>query len=1146
MLDTNLLKSIEANDIAKVLGGTLIAELRISAPDIADDLDLLSNELFSKTVGMSKSTRRTEIELRTDFHLEKSRDSEFVGRCEELTRKYLGDPKKLRLLSSSYAKLGKILELSGHLARENFFDLRRSARDEALRAFDPDSDEPPPILDERQMLPGGIERILYKMKNNRAGKRVYVFETVDELIDYLNSPKFIPVLTQHPTNLDTLKTNILLREWHDTVREVVQGGEVSAAAATLRLQGIARNFLNNELTPMRNGKLRNFTPHDEVSFVLDSMHQMFSGLDDVYATFDRAIVKRFGSKYAERKDRLHFDYQPASWAMGDKDGNGNIKAEHLLDATVRQRKLVMQLYRVEIRKLKEQGIGISEELMALDQNFAHACAALERAESFLAQKRKASGGVDIVLHQSEFDEIALTLKNALARPGEAPLSFAQAEANFVTCLQQTFDSNKDDPGKSDATLALLRKARTFGLRMGRIELRETSEEYSTVIAYLLQTDPKNKFNYADLSSKKQAKLLDRLICERPGYLKELADNFLAGIEQTDDLRKYSAKDPRVIAYHTLKRLQLAQQNPDMYQDMILAECKGAHHVMEALALQKAVSASTGLDIAPLLEEYTTLNGASRLLMNMLRMKSYRQHILALAGGDPALILQKIQVAHSDNVRRAGTPAARTSIHAIHYDVPRFLVQHKAEILALFREDGVDTTRMNVAIEWFEGGSFSDPLRNGVRSFTAMINAFNLHKVTKATFQGICLHNYFGLSTSFRRLMARFFTHNAKEIAIQDRARSRTATNAQAENGGPVKRIPKIERAIRKAMKGCYEDYKASHFNELSNPLGYLLAHPLINYPLYKIISARASRSPTRGNNTDERTVYGQDIEVGEIRTKITKPIDTKDMRTIPFSSVLNDANIQGSWLGSQRMADHMISKFARCKKSGRRLQKEADKHYQGHVDIFDKHGTLNAAGIKALYDISPSFRDVIDFMGYGLIVSDVERLQKRLVGAFHQADIPVIPEIQHYVVDTLPRDYAAASSLVLAAFGKVPPSSSLTLYHTGAAPLSETCKFLGYQVEQLALPHLLDEIRTKRNYAQLHETMRDQILMRAWKEGRQKDGVTVMRDLTTDEKATLSNIASGVTVFRHGRIFAADDPHYAGEMRHDRQQIAVRRALEPA
>src|SRR6185312_7337477 len=117
-----------------------------------------------------------------------------------------------------------------------------------------------------------------------------------------------------------------------------------------------------------------------------------------------------------------------------------------------------------------------------------------------------------------------------------------------------------------------------------------------------------------------------------------------------------------------------------------------------------------LGIVPLFEEPDTMKNIDTIMEGAYENKAYQAHLQLLAedrhGGK---ITQQIQIAQSDNARRAGIPAARAFIHDA------------------FKKINALHEREKIAGQFYIGGSISDAYRNGVRALTASINAFGMHK-----------------------------------------------------------------------------------------------------------------------------------------------------------------------------------------------------------------------------------------------------------------------------------------------------------------------------------------------------------------------------------------------------------------------------------
>ena len=1079
-----------SENITYFLAEELIAQLGTENEDVAHSLSLLVDQLFKN--GEQNPTL-----------------------YQELIEKYHDDIPSYRLLVSNYVRIGHFLELSV-LARENLFDIYRKRRDDRLKDFDPQRDSVP-TLNEDDMIPGGIERVLYPMElspesDPTLSQRVHVFSSAEEAVDYFNRPTFIPVLTTHPVFVDTLETQKIVRELHDAWREIMLRPKDFAGHAFKRVQKAVHDFRGTELTPISVGadgkkRIAKFKPYDETSFELDTLTQMFKNQDEVYQTIENAFKRRFGKDYTDQlRQELNLQLEPMSWIITDKDGNNNLRAEHVLQSLVRRRIVALELFAEQIRDLEKSGCILRSQLSEnWSQLLATALTSLHASNDKLEIAR--NGSVDIPLSQSEFDQILTDLNDPWGTKG----TFADMESHLKRDVDDAFATADQNPVLKEKLLLLKRKLNTFGFKLALSEYRETSEEYTRVIAGLLTVDPftGQALNYnPDIKDKaelaahraKQALLLGRLVREKPDYLSKLAQDFLSEIESTSALRDLSKNDPRAIIYHTLKRMQIAAANPDIFHDTVVAECRGPSNVMEVLALQtifkpKGSSGIADMHITMLLEDLDKLKTAPQMVMELLENRAYRDHLMRLAGGDISKLKIKIQVAHSDNVRRGGTAAARAYIHEVHFSVAATLKQNQKEIEKLFEADGHDTSSMGLSIEWSEGGSNSDALRNGKRAMTATINAFGLLENFKTTFQGQPdLLGYLGLSTSYKRMMARYYTHCAKELAFRE-----------ANDNGELAPSATHRLVTKVLEENVLDDYENRHFNALSNQIGHLFAHPLVNYLLYGVIYNRGSRSATRG---DEPLSMNSDAEA----------IDTSQIRTIGFSNVFKDANILPSWLGIELFARHLTG--ALKSSEGKAALEELSSRMQ--VPVFNSHGQITDAVLQMIYREQPMFRDVIDKVAYGIVESDIGKLQRRLNTA-KEHGIPITPEVNAYV-QNLRLEYEHAVLLTLAAFGVDTSEISTADRSTDNDAYLERLRQI---VLDTGLKHLKDDVLRKQTFSSFLEVVRDDVIVTAHDRG-QKGG---QKDLQDEELLLLSDIASGILTARHGRQLAADDPHYGARLR---------------
>jgi hypothetical protein len=549
---------------------------------------------------------------------------------------------------------------------------------------------------------------------------------------------------------------------------------------------------------------------------------------------------------------------------------------------------------------------------------------------------------------------------------------------------------------------------------------------------------------------------------------------------------------------------VAVANQDAVKDMVLAEFQNSSNILEALALQVAVGKVSGkpldMPVSPLFEEFDTLENSNEKIWGALQSKAYRQHLWQQAGGDPSKLRIKVQAAHSDNIRRSGSPAGRAGVYALHHDLPEFLKEHSSDIARLFQSDGLETSGLSIYVEWFEGKSSTDTSRGGGRAQSAMINAYELHPHTKETYQGFDIHYFLVFPQAFIRMVARLFSNNSKELAIQKRDKKTSSIQSFAA----------MEDAVVSALKKTFSDYTHHHFDA---NVGRLFPYPLWDAERNKMLANRGSRNAARGK-AQKAVIY--DFEE-------TSKVSTDNIRSIPYGNSLADAELHVAMLGAGNIRKYLAETFIPGSKALKELEFEARRFgYEAPMGIGDEQQTqFTTQGLQTLYRASPVFRDAIDFIGNGLIHSNLEKQRQRFNKGIKSGIIPT-REMFIYTGDVLPRDYAAGAKLVLAAFGHDLPLELERAMASDKPMSASECSQLRFLLENLAFPNLQPETQLNEVLGAFLKTANDNIVTHAWRAGRKH-----FTEYDVHELRDLSNIASGTLALRHGRIFAAEDPKYA-------------------
>lgn len=660
------------------------------------------------------------------------------------------------------------------------------------------------------------------------------YESAVQAVEALNTPRIALTFTAHPTNTNSLSSMLAQRNLGMALAGLIANKDVQEKSLTSALNA----YSNAPLLPEKPNGLPGRTVWSETHDMLYHLNAVYDDLDQVYAGYDRELAQQ--SDYDPTALKLNIGFH--SWgSSADKDGNKNVNADTTLYALAMHHQHILMKYRNALARIHDPSL---DEMRA---PLIAACDALSRITREIEGTLNAQNG-----HLSEAEHDRYRAALAAAVQGLEPKA-------WETTLEAAYRTQPDAPQRSEI-LSLLRHMRIFGASFGTLEYRETAEEFTRIIATLIPEYPLDKkddpsetiqTNETTRQHLLNAVLADRQkMAELSAALKTLGDG--------KETIPYSDKDVGPIAYHTRKRLELARDFPATIHDHVLAECQHTSNLLELLVLQQAVAKDgkrPTLGIIPLFEDREPLLNAPQIISQVLDNKHYLAHIAAVQHAQGhATPAQQIQLAHSDNARRNGLPAARALIYQAHQQV-------RDTMKAVNAAHDSDP----IAIQFYEGGSLTDSYRGGTRAISASINEFGLHGFSKMTAQGGDLLNYFNLPHSTYQVMMRNITHNAAHL-------KRPSGDARFH-----------EEKIIAALARCSDDYKvlfegmdAPKLNDFLSSIGFAEESAAGN------ISSRAG-----------------------VRSNGSGGVDATKVRTISFSEGCQHAGLNPSWMGSLNLRTHM-------------------------------------------------------------------------------------------------------------------------------------------------------------------------------------------------------------------------------------------------
>lgn len=1016
--------------------------------------------------------------IRENSNLPSTRNELFA----EMLRNLPSDQKNI--LIESYARMGHLYDLAGLTARDNYF-VQLEAQGKAI--------------------PGGVEEF------------VDAQDGVKTSIAKLNVPELEITKTKHPTNVQALPPMQRLRRIAVAIRKKDWNA--------VRQEVVA--YQDTSLLHQVNGKEANLTVRDETDTVLNFLGNIYEDFPGIFAQYDKALNKK-AKQTGEVYDplALNLKLRLGSWgSAGDKDGNNQVTSEKTLEAIALHTRDIVQRYHRELEAIN------SPSMMQWHKKLDEALVLLNGKEG----KPGLVTRVEKLRMETDTERNTTIKKNGAATEFSRRFDALSRELaqlrNELQPKKDTFEqaltsAYKQASGvQKDALLSLVRKARIFGFNFSKIEYRETAERHQQVLGSLIE-------GYKDMTPEQKKECLSEYLTgKRPLHeLETQVDRIL----EDGNSNPYSKNDAGPIAYHTLKRMQLARDHGDMIKDMVLAECgkldsersaaadiqwQGVTNILEAQLLQRLVrdrrtDKQPSLGIIPLFEEPNTMEHIGDIMKTAYKNEAYKSHMEALASirhGEQKT--QQIQIAHSDNRRRTGAFGACGYIHDAH---------KKAR--AAGSECGVRT-------QFFEGGSISDPYRNGVRALSATVNAFALHDFAKFTFQGGDLLNYFNHPGSNERMFTRHFVHPATRVHQENGAWvvGRNGDNGEYVKNGKLDRRPNtiVDEVAIKALKRTRDDYTQDDFND--EGLGILLKVIGVGYDRESMAGNRGSRAPSRDKVVFEKADSMQLGAVHMPQVEEVKPIDLSGVRTIPFSKVPQQNKLNLSWVGAMKLGQYLyeaikerVDSINAGKDSGLKCIKkdDIDSFMQAFGQIHTQEN-LTPDQFHFIYSKSPAFRDGIDRAAFGLARTDLDDIAANLD---HKKDVlPKTKAAAKVYLEHLKKTYQTIGEVAYEALmgkdRKTADNQRRYLRHYK----SEEAKVQADAVQ--TLNGLGEQIVRKNNYqdflvaAKLH-----------------LDALDKEKEHTHLSDRMLGVITAGVNAAVHSRWLEADDPALAEyRQKHDAQ-----------
>jgi len=379
-------------------------------------------------------------------------------------------------------------------------------------------------------------------------------------------------------------------------------------------------------------------PEDEarnVQWYLENT--LFDVVGEVYDELEDAIEAEFGD--AVEVPKL-FEFR--SWAGSDRDGNPFVTPEVTANTLARQRRVVLERYREELKRLSGVVSQEGEHTEIGDELHASLSADRDRlpgvAEEAEARYPNEPYRQKLKLMRARLDRVEDV------RPGG--YEDADGLRDDIETIAASLRDNGGEVVAEARVDPLIRQVETFGFTLASLDLRDHQENHTEAVGEALAREG---IDYAGMDEPERIEALtDAILQDDP--VVDLADR--EGVSETA---------ARVLErFDSLADWQ-AEYGVEAIDTYCISMTEEPSHVLEVLFLADQAGVVRlpeycGLDVVPLLETKSALSGARRIMATLFENEAYQQ---ALAARDD---VQEVMIGYSDSNKENGFLAANWSLY----------------------------------------------------------------------------------------------------------------------------------------------------------------------------------------------------------------------------------------------------------------------------------------------------------------------------------------------------------------------------------------------------------------------------------------------------------------------------------------------------
>jgi Phosphoenolpyruvate carboxylase (EC 4.1.1.31) len=392
---------------------------------------------------------------------------------------------------------------------------------------------------------------------------------------------------------------------------------------------------------------------------------LFDVVGDAYEEFERTISE----EYPDVDCPKLFEF--SSWAGSDRDGNPYVTPEVTAETLNGQRSVAIERYRDQCKRLSVVLSQDGDRYEAADALVESIEADAESLPSVAAEARER---YPAELYRQKLKLMRERLDRVDdVRPGGYP--DGDALLADLDVIAESLSVGQDDTVRERFIDPLRRQVDSFGFVLASLDLRDHRENHTETVAEMVDFEG---VDYRSMDESARATFLTDAILQsnpivdiaEPGDLSETAHRVLNRFRALSDWQS-----------------EYGTQAIDTY---CISMTEEPSHVLEVLFLADQVGVATlpghcGLDVVPLLETASALNGAERILGTLFDNEAYGSALEARDG------VQEVMLGYSDSNKENGFLAANWDLYKNQRQLAQFC-RDREVTLRLFHGRGGSISR----------------------------------------------------------------------------------------------------------------------------------------------------------------------------------------------------------------------------------------------------------------------------------------------------------------------------------------------------------------------------------------------------------------------------------------------------------------------